>query len=518
MSQNSINSLPLNLREMVERELKAEEQVRWIGQQSSAVLVQETLVVVVGAILLIAFSINWTAMSVPFIPFFLIGCALLCLLLVMRYRQKKTVYAITDRRAIVFAEDVFSAKIVSYQGDELGKLLRKQKPGDGEVGDILFVENAVTADQVTPWIQQTNEFLENVQIAIKTFLIEMCGQQTNGFLKIGQVREVEQMLKELAAQTTTTKEFKDEVEEDIDIEKERQQPHPDTLPSAQPISAVSRSLPMSVQLYLRLCPSFTAGFHWGFVAFGLAFALLFFSKNGFDDIIPRFWVDAGKAKITRVEKTDESIKFTEFHWVYAYHFEATVDGSKTIRGISYGYEGKHEIDNDVRLEQAGKRYRVEGLTLTHGGVVQSWLLFCWVFGVGVGGLGLLANVWSEGGKAIRVLQYGLPVHAKYVGMKTEGSGEISIDFEYQVSGKTYTVSAQAKDTSRLTDTEYKEVFYDPEQPDRSVVWDGLPHNIYYNKATGQFWIDPKRLILPLAAVVIVGCEIVAILLLGYLAI
>jgi hypothetical protein len=538
MSQNSINSLPPNLREMVERELKPEEQLRWVGQQFSADVVGEMVFTFVFAIIFTLFSSQWiylaakhqnpeqwhlTGLIVPSlgVPFFLFGLTLFCYPLVLWCRRKKTVYAITDRRAIVFAGGLFSMEIVSYQPDKLGKILREQKPNDGGVGDILFTGYTVPTEQY-------NEILKGVQVTIK----QIWAHQTHGFLKIEHVKEVEQMLKDLAAQGTPTEE----------------QSQLDVLQTQQSIGAAQRSLPLSVRLYLRLRFNPMSDLYWAFAVFGFTLALILIGSNGLDDTIPRIWVDAGKGKITNVEHpiikvgnaftiqtNPHRVKYENWWNPYntkkiiiridAYHFEVMGNGSKKISGISYGDEGKYKIGDEVSLRKVGRRYCVKDLTLTKQGRLFSLII---LFAFGVLGLGTQMKSWSAGEKAVRLLQYGLATHAKYVGMNTDGSNVINVDFEYHVNGKTYTVTAQAKnpsdvrakdrDISRLTDTEYKEVLYDPEQPDRAVVLDGLPRNIHYDKATGQFGIDPKHLRLPLAAVVIVCCEIVAILVLGLSAI
>ena len=95
---------------------------------------------------------------------------------------------------------------------------------------------------------------------------------------------------------------------------------------------------------------------------------------------------------------------------------------------------------------------------------------------------------------------------------------MKVDFEYQVDGEMYTASAQALDVSRLTDTKVKAVLYDPMQPDRSVVLDGLPQGIHLDELSGRFWVNPLCCVIPLLAAAIVGGEIIAILVMLILAI
>jgi len=95
---------------------------------------------------------------------------------------------------------------------------------------------------------------------------------------------------------------------------------------------------------------------------------------------------------------------------------------------------------------------------------------------------------------------------------------MKVDFEYQVDGETYTASVQALDTSRLTNAKVKVVLYDPMQPGRSIVLDGLPHGIHLDELTGRFWGNPLRCAIPLLAATIVCGEIIAILVMLVLAI
>ena len=129
------------------------------------------------------------------------------------------------------------------------------------------------------------------------------------------------------------------------------------------------------------------------------------------------------------------------------------------------------------------------------------------------------RAWIAGNKSIRLLQNGIANSAKYVGEKTAGirfgSNYVKdVRFKYHVEGKTYKVFARALDTSRLTDEKYKVVLYDPMEPRRSIVLDGLPVGIRFDELTGRFWVNPLRLVLPLLAATIVCGEIIAIIVLA----
>ena len=293
----------------------------------------------------------------------------------------------------------------------------------------------------------------------------------------------------------------------------------DDLPILQQIGEAPRNVSLTARLYLRLCSVFAGVLGWVFAMVGFTFALVA-AFIGLDDAIPRMWNDAGIGIIAGIEEANFTINDQE---VFAYHFETIDDEGETIDGTSYGYGGKHDVGDGVSLQRAGKRYRIEGLTLTSGGVLFT-LMF---FGAGMlfGGIGICFPIysWFAGGKAIQLLRDGTTIGARFLDMKPTGTvvnGRtlMNVRFEYQVDGEKYTVSAYALDTSRLTDTPCKAVLYDPMQPERAIVLDGLQHKVQFDELACRFWVNPLSLTLPLLAATIVGGQIVAIVVLAIRAI
>ena len=287
----------------------------------------------------------------------------------------------------------------------------------------------------------------------------------------------------------------------------------DDLPVLQQLGAAPRDLPLAVHVYLRLCFYPTPLFGWFFAGFGLMFALIAVTLIGLDDVIPRNWTDAGKGKITNIEKSNATVNDRR---IYAYHFETTDEGMEKISGISYGYNGKHKTGDEVSLQKAGTRYRVQGLTLVPGEWYFPAIFLGGGFLFGLIGLCFPVYSWFAAGKAIYLLRDGTATGARFRGMNPTGTKVndnpmMKVDFEYQADGETYTVSAQALDTSRLTDTPCKAVLYDPMQPSRSIVLDSLPGGLYLDALTGRFGVNPLRCVLPLLAAAFVCGEMVAIL-------
>ena len=289
----------------------------------------------------------------------------------------------------------------------------------------------------------------------------------------------------------------------------------DDLPILQQIGEAPRNVSLTTRLYLRLCSVSAQVLGWVFAIIGLALVLIA-AYIGLDDVIPRMWNDAGVGIITGIEEVNVTINDQE---ILAYHFEAIDDDGETIYGTSYGYSGNHEVGNGVSLQKAGKRYRIEGLTQTSGGILFT-LMF---FGAGIlfGGIGICFPIysWFTGGKAIQLLRDGTATGARFLDMKPTGTVVngmplMNVSFEYQVDGEKHTASAYALDTSRLTDTPCKAVLYDPMQPKRSIVLDGLPSGVRFDELAGQFYANPLRCVLPLLAATIVGGQIVAIVVLA----
>ena len=306
-------------------------------------------------------------------------------------------------------------------------------------------------------------------------------------------------------------------------------------PALQTIPLPPREVSLSAQLYLRLSSvsSMPPVICWFCAGFGFMFALIAVGFMGLDDTIPRNWNDAGKAKITSVEETNVSISSgakRRGHGcdrpIYAYHFETIVPAeAEKVIGVSYGFGGKYAIGVVAPLQKAEQRYRLQGLSLTK--VPSEWWWFPLIFlgagcVFGIGGLCFPIYSWFAGGKAVRLLQYGIAAGAEYLDMnptsRYDNNPLMKVDFEFQVAGEKYVTSAYALNTSRLTDAEHKIVFYDPMLPKRSVVLDGLPSGIHFDEFSGRFWSSPLRCLLPLLAAAIVCGQIVAIVILALQAI
>ncbi len=181
--------IPHEMRQVLERELDRGERALWMGQPSPGRMAKRNLPILIFAIPWTAFAIFWMAGAAGFkipdfskggmenlfslfgIPFVLIGLGMFLSPLWAMKKAKKTIYAITDKRAIIMKLGRRMA-IQSFLPQQLQSLRRAQR-ADGS-GDIIFK---------------------------KEFTVDSRGQRSAtteiGFFGIQNVKEIETMLREI---------------------------------------------------------------------------------------------------------------------------------------------------------------------------------------------------------------------------------------------------------------------------------------------------------------------------------
>ncbi len=190
--------LPDELDARVRSELDQGEQLLWVGQPQPRRFARATIPIVLFGIPWTAFAIFWTAMasglargggpvpnagpgalfSICFplwgVPFILIGLGMLSSPFWAGRKAKRTCYALTDRRAILFEAGTFGSVVVrSYRPSGLTKMFRREN-ADGS-GDLVF-------EEITQ-VRSTNNGGRTTST------------QTRGFLGIDNVREIEELLR-----------------------------------------------------------------------------------------------------------------------------------------------------------------------------------------------------------------------------------------------------------------------------------------------------------------------------------
>jgi len=190
------STLPEELDARVRSELDQNEQLLWVGQPRPGRLARQALPLVLFGIPWTAFSLFWIAMASgmlfganrpggPFnaitiifpvfgLPFVVIGLAMLSAPYWVRRKAKRTCYALTDRRAIVWEAGHFgSVEVRSYGPKDLTKIRRVQYP-DGS-GDLIF-EEVISFGQTSRGARTTST-------------------TRHGFLAIPDVRAIEELLR-----------------------------------------------------------------------------------------------------------------------------------------------------------------------------------------------------------------------------------------------------------------------------------------------------------------------------------
>jgi len=187
---NSIDpaELPIELRSVVEMELRSGERIAWLNQPDPGRMTRRAWPLFLFAIPWTAFAFFWTGAAAwgvsrlqnagPWVflfpmfgvPFILVGIALLLSPYWVRRSARMTAYAVTDSRAILFQGGWRgSVSVRSFEPAQLADLQRRQRP-DGS-GDLVFAREFRNGPK-------GNRYLSEV-----------------GFLGIRDVKEVEDLVR-----------------------------------------------------------------------------------------------------------------------------------------------------------------------------------------------------------------------------------------------------------------------------------------------------------------------------------
>ncbi len=140
------------LKDLVTNELDDGELISWVGQISKKRAFNKKLPLFFFGIPFTAFALFWmisvgTMLNKSFgnfvnyfalfgLPFLIIGIFMLLSPFIASLIAKKSIYIITDRRAIIFNKTIFSNNVKSYYPKDLSNIETNQK-GEDE-GDIIF--------------------------------------------------------------------------------------------------------------------------------------------------------------------------------------------------------------------------------------------------------------------------------------------------------------------------------------------------------------------------------------------
>jgi hypothetical protein len=184
--------LPPDLDARVQSELAAGEKLVWVGQPLASRLVMGSIPLVFMGVLFTGFAVFWIAMATSMgAPFFFplfglifvgVGVGMLTSPLWMAQRARKTCYALTNRRAIVWEAGWFgTVRVFSYTPNALGKMYRQER-GDGS-GDLVFEEVVSVGSHYVSHGQHGGHWQTSTSVTRR------------GFLAIPRVRDVEDLIR-----------------------------------------------------------------------------------------------------------------------------------------------------------------------------------------------------------------------------------------------------------------------------------------------------------------------------------
>ncbi|MES2596325.1 MAG: hypothetical protein V4662_13355 [Verrucomicrobiota bacterium] len=157
---HSPRPIPRDLQSRIDLELESGERIQWMDMPIPRYFTPYSTKAFIFAIPWTAFALFWTYAAADFempdlrsfedlfclfgVPFILIGIALFCTPFWAYHRALKTVYVITDHRAIIL-EGGRTAKFSSYPPEALTCIiLREHKDGTGDI--IISGEVSVDSD------------------------------------------------------------------------------------------------------------------------------------------------------------------------------------------------------------------------------------------------------------------------------------------------------------------------------------------------------------------------------------
>ena len=187
-----IGMLRPRLREMVDRELRPGETVRWVGQPGPSRMVRKawplqafgllgTLFVASAVIALLVTILVSPTYDIYSLLLIFASLSILSEPLGIRRRARSTVYVLTNKRAIVFEPRLMGKAIRSFAPEELGSL-RRTEDAHGR-GDLVFARD----DSVN---------LPRVRYSRDTGTPDPNSREV-GFMEIPEVKRVERLVKAL---------------------------------------------------------------------------------------------------------------------------------------------------------------------------------------------------------------------------------------------------------------------------------------------------------------------------------
>ncbi len=273
-----------------------------------------------------------------------------------------------------------------------------------------------------------------------------------------------------------------------------------------------RSVSLSARILLLLGGGLTGSFGWFFACFGMIFCIVFIpmALTGLADLTHRRFELAGKGEVVRVEKTSSTVNDSA---VMRIVFKDAEGNENTC----YTHTKNFEEGDEVELVQCGGRHKIAETRLTAFGAFILIFVFVPLVFPAVG-IGIVLCAFFSGLKSLHLLQDGLVGRGKFIDMIPTGTSVnhrpvMKLRYKFKADdGEVYEAFATALETERLTDDAVEPLLYDPMEPNRSVLLDGLPGKIRYDDMERTFRTNPLRTLLPLFFCTLFFIELVLLVL------
>ncbi len=164
-----LRKLPEKLQNLIQSEIEGE-YIEWVGQPNPGRSALRGIGISIFGLAFGGFAVFWIVMAwtgthhtsaksdlpsgfqIAFplfgVPFLLVGAALFLTPLWNWIKAKKTVYLITNKRAIIFEPELFNTTIHSYNPQQIANRTKKIKSGN--LGDIIFEQEFTRSRSTYP--------------------------------------------------------------------------------------------------------------------------------------------------------------------------------------------------------------------------------------------------------------------------------------------------------------------------------------------------------------------------------
>ena len=223
-----------------------------------------------------------------------------------------------------------------------------------------------------------------------------------------------------------------------------------------------------------------------FACIGMIFACLFVGAGAVDTYST--WRENGTANVTTIEASNFSVNDNT---VFAYSFSGRDGNGNVVSGTSYAYADQFVEGQTVALEHAdffGEKWKLEGANFSMcGGFENFALIFIFIFPI-VGTCIVFFGTILPGLKHSSLVTYGELTLASFLRQESTGTRinkrtvqKLVFLFETP-DGEQYEASFKTLDPEKfLSDNSRKIVFYNPDNPKKSMVWDSVASTMKYDE-------------------------------------